>query len=236
VFLARLETQLAELHKDHEPIKPPRVHCGDCDATRSEAVNLHIEEMAAGGMGPAATLVLIENLKQITARGKLPAVIEWVEDFLDTGEKLVLFVTHKDIAHTLAARFHAPLIIGDTPLPERQKIVDAFQSDPDVRLVVGNITAMGVGLTLTASSNVAFVELGWNPAAHDQAEDRVHRIGQEDSVTAWYMLGQNTIDERIARLIEQKRKIVNATTDGIVAARQAGESILGDLVAELMDS
>ena len=72
------------------------------------------------------------------------------------------------------------------------------------------------GFTLTAASDVAFLELGWTPAEHDQAEDRAHRIGQTDSVTAWYLLAADTIDERMAALIDAKREVIGAVTDGRV--------------------
>ena len=70
------------------------------------------------------------------------------------------------------------------------------------------------GITLTRASNVCFLELEWTPAIHDQAEDRCHRIGQRDAVTAWYLLAAETIDETMARLIQRKRAVVDAVTDG----------------------
>jgi len=79
-----------------------------------------------------------------------------------------------------------------------------------------NMQAGGVGLTLTAASNVLFLEFGWNPAAHDQAEARAHRIGQKNAVSAWYMLCEETIDEDIWQLIESKRAVVDQATDGRV--------------------
>ncbi|CAN5148834.1 hypothetical protein BH20ACT16_BH20ACT16_13720 [soil metagenome] len=72
----------------------------------------------------------------------------------------------------------------------------------------------GQGITLTRASNVAFLELEWTPAMHDQAEDRCHRIGQHDAVTAWYLLAADTIDETMAALIQRKRGIIAAVTDG----------------------
>ena len=89
-----------------------------------------------------------------------------------------------------------------------------FQNDDNCKLIVCTLDAAGIGITLTAASNVAFIELGWTPAVHDQAEDRLHRIGQEKAVTAWYLLAANTIEEEIASLLDQKRKVVNASTDG----------------------
>ena len=85
---------------------------------------------------------------------------------------------------------------------------------------------------MTAASNVAFLELGWTPAAHDQAEDRVHRIGQEEAVTAWYLLAADTIDERIAAVIERKRELVRAATDG---ASVGQEAVLDELLDWLSD-
>jgi hypothetical protein len=70
------------------------------------------------------------------------------------------------------------------------------------------------GFTLTAAANVAFLELAWTPAKHDQAEDRLHRIGHPRAVTAWYLLAAETIDERIATLLEDKRHVVDSLTDG----------------------
>jgi len=177
----------------------------------------------------AEHLVRIEKLKQLAAAGKLEEAIRWIRDFLESGEKLVVFATHRDVVARLATEFSAPSITGETPLADRQAAVDRFQSDPECRVIVLNTRAGGVGLTLTAASNVAFLELGWTPAEHDQAEDRCHRIGQERSVTAWYLLADGTIDAEIETLLEAKRTIVEAVTEG-----KAGNlGILGDLIERL---
>ena len=73
---------------------------------------------------------------------------------------------------------------------------------------------IGVGITLTASSNVAFLEMGWTPADHAQAEDRAHRLGHKNQVNCYYLLAKDTIDEDIHALIENKRKVFNAAADG----------------------
>lgn len=172
-------------------------------------------------------LVKIEYLKQVSARGKMAAVVDWVESFLETDEKLVLFAHHQEIIDQLAQKFNAPVVTGSVSMEDRQAAVDAFQNDADTRLIILNIKAGGVGLTLTAASNVAFCELDWTPAAHDQAEDRCHRIGQENSVNAWYLLGDRTIDVMIANLIEQKRAVVDAATDG---GEMQDNSIMADLL------
>lgn len=181
--------------------------------------------------GRAEQLVRIEALKQLGAKGKMKAVTEWVESFLETGEKLVLFAHHQSVINDLAEKFNALTVTGQTPMEKRQEYVDRFQNDPDCNLIVLNIRAGGVGLTLTAASNVAFVELDWTPAAHDQAEDRCHRIGQENSVNAWYLLARDTIDQDIYSLIEKKRQVVDAATEG--AETEETASILKGLLAKL---
>lgn len=183
----------------------------------------------------AEALVRISTLKLLAARGKLAAAVEWITDFLDEGEeKLVVFAHHKEVIDGLVAAFPGtPTITGATPIDARQAAVDRFQTDPDCRLIALNLQAGGVGLTLTAARSVAFLELGWNPAVHDQAEDRCHRIGQRDSVTAYYLLGLDTIDEEIGGLIEGKRDIVDRTTDGHLDESVRNRSVMADLMARL---
>ena len=82
------------------------------------------------------------------------------------------------------------------------------------QLLVGATRVAGQGITLTRASNVAFLELDWTPARHDQAEDRLHRIGQESAVSAWYLLAPDTIDETMAELLQRKRSLIDAVTDG----------------------
>jgi SNF2 family DNA or RNA helicase len=92
--------------------------------------------------------------------------------------------------------------------------------------------AAAQGITLTRASNVAFLELEWTPAMHDQAEDRTHRIGQRDAVTAWYLLAAETIDETMAELVEAKRSHISAVTDG---RRLDGEGLVEGVVRELRE-
>ena len=182
----------------------------------------------------AEQLVKIEALKQVAARGKLEAAKEWIESFLETGEKLVIFAWHREIVNALAEMFSCDSITGETSLEKRQAAVDRFQSDPNCRVIALNVQAGGVGLTLTAASNVIFLELGWTPAVMDQATDRVHRIGQTNSVTAWYLLAEQTIDEDISELIESKRQIVNAATDGDFNKKAESANILSEVIMRLI--
>lgn len=167
---------------------------------------------AADRASKVEQITKIEYLKQVAAKGKIHESINWIKDFLHSGEKLVVFATHKEVIDKLFKAFDrvAVKIDGSVPVDKRQDIVEQFQTDPKIRLFIGNIQAAGVGLTLTAASNVAFLELGWTPALHDQAEDRCHRIGQKDAVNVYYLLAEETIDEKIAELLESKREVVDA--------------------------
>jgi len=162
-------------------------------------------------------LTRIEALKQICVKGKMTAAIEWIRSFIEQEEKLVIFATHHHVIDQLYEEFKdvAVKLVGGSNQQQRQEAIDRFQNDSNVKLFIGNIKAAGVGITLTAASNVAFLEFGWTPSEHDQAEDRVHRIGQDESVTAWYLVADGTIDEEILALIDEKRKNVTAATDGI---------------------
>ncbi|MBA3298619.1 MAG: DEAD/DEAH box helicase [Thermoleophilaceae bacterium] len=165
----------------------------------------------------AEQLVRLNQLRQLAARGKLPTALAWIGDFLASGEPLVVFAEHIDIQRALVERFpEAAHILGADSGRRRQDAVDAFQREDGPQLIVCSIKAASQGLTLTRASNVAFLELDWTPARHDQAEDRLHRIGQESAVTAWYLLAPNTIDETMVALLQRKRALIDAVTDGQV--------------------
>jgi SWI/SNF-related matrix-associated actin-dependent regulator 1 of chromatin subfamily A len=172
----------------------------------------------------AEALVRFTALKRLAAKGKLPAVIEWVQDWLDSneGRKLVIFGHHVETVRELAAAFGSRAIEGSTSAQDRQAYVDEFQTDPSVRVIVANIQAGGVGITLTAASDVLFVEQHWNPGTHDQAEDRVNRLGQSRACVAYYMIAEGTIDEEIASMIEGKRAIVAEGTGDEGALKTLG--------------
>lgn len=160
-------------------------------------------------------LARIEYLRQIAVKGKLKQSKDWIRTFLEGGEKLVVFATHKKIISALMEEFKpcAVKIDGSVSTENRQAAVDAFQTDDSVKLFIGNIKAAGVGLTLTAASNVAFLELPWTPADLEQAEDRCHRIGQKNAVNITYLLAQKTIDTTMAAMVEKKRGIISQITD-----------------------
>ena len=164
----------------------------------------------------AQALAEIEVLKQVAVEAKLPHAIEWIDDFLDTGEKLVVFCTHKFVVDAIMKEFskEAVKLDGRTSGPDRQLAVDKFQNKPETRLFVGNIKAAGVGITLTAASSVAFLELPWTPGDLAQAAARVDRIGQKNAVNVYYLLAEYTIEEKIAALLDEKMKVLDSVLDG----------------------
>ncbi|WP_129714644.1 DEAD/DEAH box helicase [Pedobacter sp. SYP-B3415] len=173
-------------------------------------------------------MVKMGILKNISARGKLQDVFDFVEDIIASGEKLVLFAYLKDIVGEIKQRFPGCVTVtGDDNEKQKQAAVDTFQNDPSCKLFVGNIIAAGVGLTLTSASRVAFIEQWWNPAIMDQCEDRCHRIGQQDSVNCFYFLGRETIDEKIYEIIDRKRVMVANVTG---SEEQVQESVIDDLI------
>ncbi len=115
----------------------------------------------------------------------------------------------------------------------RQQYVDRFQRKEKDWLIIGNIQAMGVGLTLTASSTVAFAEWAWTPGEHDQAEDRVLRIGQKaKNMNAYYFMASGTIEEKMPDIIGTKRRIVRRVLDGKSAKIETVNQIVEYLFKE----
>jgi len=168
----------------------------------------------------AESLVRMAKLLKLAAAGKMATIIRWTHDFLDglLGEpsKLVLFCKHTAVLEQLWAEFpRAAVVSGATRPQDRLREVDRFQNDPHCRLFIGNLTAAGIGLTLTAASTVGFVEFSWVPADHEQGEDRVLRIGQTAShVDAFYFVAKGTIEEDVMETVDEKRDVVGRVLDG----------------------
>ncbi len=181
----------------------------------------------------AQRLAQLGTLQRLAARGKLHAALAWIHDFLASGEPLVVFARHVEVQEAVLERFpHAAHLLGRDATVAREATVRAFQEQDGPQLIVCATRVAAQGITLTRASNVAFLELEWTPAMHDQAEDRCHRIGQHDNVTAWYLLAAGTIDETMARLIARKRGLVAAVTDG---RRLDGDGLVEAVVRELRD-
>jgi SNF2 family DNA or RNA helicase len=159
-------------------------------------------------------LVRISILRRLAAKAKMDAIIEWIEGRLEESRKVVVAAHHRDIVDTLAEKFGGLKIQGEMEVGDVEDAKEAFQNDPDKKVIVLSIQAAKTGHTLTASQDVLFVELPWTPADVDQTYSRCHRIGQTGSVTATYLMAAGTIDEEIYDLVERKRRVVTQATDG----------------------
>lgn len=182
---------------------------------------------------------LIEAMKQAAYVAKRNAVMSWLSDFLETGEKLIVFAWHVKVIEDLMTQFKdiAVKIDGSVSAEKRQAAIDRFQTDPNCQLFVGQIIAAGSGITLTASSSVAFVELGWTPGDHEQAEDRIHRIGQTaDSVNIYYLIAQGTVEDDIMELLEEKyvalKHVLDGDANGVLFGDSA-KSIQNELIQKI---
>lgn len=181
-----------------------------------EWVKINKGEQAAEKIANTQALSSIEALKQLAVKGKLNKAIDWIKDFLESGEKLVVFAIHHFVIDALKDEFKdiAITIDGRVKFSDREYNVRQFLTNPNIKLCIANIDAGGVGLNLISASKVAFLELPWSPGKLEQAIDRVHRIGQSQKVIAYFLLARGSVEMRIAKLLDHKLSIVKRILDG----------------------
>ena len=166
----------------------------------------------------AHAIVLLTTLRQIVGEGKVAAAVEQAEALLARGEQVVIFGHHtRVIARISAALAHHGVveIVGGMSMKDRQVSVDRFQAGT-AKVLVGNMIAAGVGITLTSAANTITVELPWCPGILQQAEDRCHRIGQTRLVTSNILLAEvagGSVDERMYALLDSKASTIGAILD-----------------------
>jgi SNF2 family DNA or RNA helicase len=198
---------------------------------REQPLDLRELESRVAAALRAERLAQLNTLRRLAARGKLGPALSWIHDFLESDEPLVVFAGHREVQDLVLERFPDALhLLGRDSVDAREATVREFQEGEGPQLLVCATRVAGQGITLTRASNVAFLDLEWTPAMHDQAEDRLHRIGQQDAVTAWYLLAAETIDETMIELIARKRGIVGAVTDG---RRDETAALIESVVREL---
>ena len=153
----------------------------------------------------------ISALRRKTALLKVPAAVAYINTLLTTVPKVVVFAHHKDAIAKLHAVFseRSVVITGATPAHKRQENIDRFQNDSRIKVFIGSILASGVGMTLTAAPVAVFLEMDWSPGKNVQAEDRIHRIGQQSSVLIQYLVFPKTLDTYIAHVNCDKQIIIN---------------------------
>lgn len=158
-------------------------------------------------------LGILATVRKETALTKVDPAIEFLQDMISSSQKkVVVFAHHRKVISSLMERLgdQAVCVMGGTSDEEQSLALRRFNEDPEVRIFVGSISATGVGLNLTAASDVVFLELDWSPAKMSQAEDRCHRLGQlDESVRIHYLVFPGTFDERIAKALFKKQATID---------------------------
>jgi SWI/SNF-related matrix-associated actin-dependent regulator 1 of chromatin subfamily A len=157
----------------------------------------------------------MSKVRHLVAVAKLPLCIEHVRNALESGNKIVLFAHHKDLIQKFIEEFgdEAVVLYGETKEQDRDDAVVRFQTDPNVKLFIGGLLAAGLGLTLTASAHAIFAEQSWVPWHVSQAEDRLHRIGQEEPVLVHHLVWNGSLDARMVQMLVEKQNIADLALD-----------------------
>jgi SNF2 family DNA or RNA helicase len=193
----------------------------------------------------AEMLTKLNGLKQIAAKGKKDAAVEWIKNFLESEEKLVVFSIYRDTQKMLMDAFkelNVAHIFSSDDLATRDAQIQKFQTDPDCKLMFAALGTTAVsspatqGIELHAASNVLFLEFGWNPALHEQAADRVHRIGQlAEAIFIWWMYAENSIDDFSLDMIESKQTTISAIIDGIGIEDDHSPEMVNGVISKIMN-
>jgi len=157
------------------------------------------------------------KLKQIAAETKLPAVLEWIDNYLEeTEDKLVIFAHHKKIVHTIKNKYKEQSVVidGNTNNKQRVKAQTRFRKDKSCRLFIGNMQACGVAVSLKAADTVMFAELPLTPAELRQCEDRIFDIGKTKQLFVYHLVAKGTIEEIVCKILQRKAKVISDVMDG----------------------
>jgi SNF2 family DNA or RNA helicase len=193
------------------------------------------ESKAQGGSGDN-----VFTMVRLIGQAKASLAADYTAQLARSVGKVVFFAKHIDVMDQAEEAFakaglQTVSIRGDQTALHRQKEIDAFNNDPAVAVAVCSLTAAGVGLNLQAASNVVLAELSWTAAEQTQAIDRVHRIGQEEPVTAWRIVAAQTIDAKIAELIDSKQGLAARALDGSDEEVSSGDSVQLDALVHLLE-
>jgi SNF2 family DNA or RNA helicase len=163
-------------------------------------------------------LLVSSQFTDIEDNAKMSRMYDLVDELASNGQKAIIFSNWTEVtsfARNMLAEFNPAYITGENADPNyRQAEKDRFQNDPDCKVIIGTIGAMGTGLTLTAASTVIFLDRPWTMAAVEQAEDRAHRIGTTGTVNIITLACENSIDDRIEQILADKADIFDALIDG----------------------
>ncbi|MEV7693076.1 DEAD/DEAH box helicase [Microbacterium sp. NPDC089189] len=200
---------------------------GEVDEDIVRLVAQHeLDESKAAASGSENVFTMVRRIGQ--AKAHLAA--DYTVQLQRSVGKVVFFAKHIDVmdaaeAHFASSGLKTVSLRGDQTAIARQDAIDAFNEDPSVAVAVCSLTAAGVGVNLQAASNVVLAELSWTAAEQTQAIDRVHRIGQDEPVTAWRIIAAHTIDTKIAELIDAKQGLSLRALDGHAVEPGSSDSV-----------
>ena len=171
------------------------------------------------------------KVRKVIANEKVKQTIEFAENILEQGKKIIIFTNFTDTLQTIYQHFgkQAVYLDGSCSNAVRQQAVDQFQNNEKITVFVGNLKAAGVGLTLTAAEVVIMNDLSFVPAEHSQAEDRAYRYGQKSNVLVYYPIFENTIEGAIYNILNKKKQIIRT-----VMGDQIQENV-GDVAEEILN-
>lgn len=191
----------------------------------SQLIRMNIDKIAEAP-NPLSELIRMRQATGYTGilsttvqeSAKLDRLEELVDEAISNNQKVVIFSNWVQMVEVIEKRlnkkYRLGIITGQTPDSERQEIVNTFQTDDELKVVIGTIGAVGTGITLTAATIEIFIDEPWNKASKEQAVDRCHRIGTTNNVTIYTLLCKDTIDERIHDLVERKGLMADMLVDG----------------------
>ena len=203
-IVKKYETQMDELEATR------RINNMTEEEFKKEAARLRSGKL--GDMGEIA------RIRHQTALAKVPKVVDFVKDVLENRDKVIVFAHHRDVIEQIANEFKGESVVlyGGMSTGEKDASVQAFMKNPKIRVFVASIVAAGVGLTLTASDTVIFAEESWNPSDISQAEDRAHRIGQQNTVFVYHLVVEGSIDSYIMSKIISKQDVIEAAINTVI--------------------
>jgi len=166
----------------------------------------------------AKELVKVGYIKRLVAELKMKEALKWIDNFLETNEKLVVFCIHKHIAQILTKKYKkiSVVVVGTTNQEKRYERIQRFQKKKKCRMMIGNIKAAGTGIDLTAAFSVAFLELPWVPGLLLQAEDRVNRWPQKETCFIYYLVAKGTVEEKLCQILQKKHDDASKALDGTI--------------------
>jgi SNF2 family DNA or RNA helicase len=183
------------------------------------------------------TVAEMPKIQKFLSTKKLPRLIEMVDELLENDRHVLIFSVYLEPLKYLLKHYgkDAALVIGELNSKDRQSSIDKL-SNGDARVGLFSIGAgsMGIDGLQHQIDTVIFIDMWWTPAIHEQAEDRVHRIGQNNHVQIFYMMCEGTIDEYMRELLDEKLKIIETVVDGqILTAGKANKSFFKEFVNKL---